>query len=956
MRFKSKGMFIRFTILIFSLLLSVAAVAQNGTIAGKVLDAKTQEGIIGANVYIEGTQVGSSTDMEGNFIISNVKPGTYNIIASFVTYKTQQLVDVVVEPGKRTDLTIPMQEESTELEEVVVTATREINNDFSLVNAIKESKLVVSGISAEQITRLPDRDAAQIMQRVSGVTIADNRFVLIRGVPERYNQVMINGIIGPSTEIDRRSFSFDLIPAGAIDQMLIYKSASPEIPGDFAGGVVKLITKKAGDEKFFNVGISSGFRTNTTFQDYASSQTSGTDIFGYDDGFRAIPSGFPSTNILKNSARNSNIRQTAGKSLTNNFDYTKTQAPVDYGANFSLSLPFRALGMNINNITVVSYSNSYLHYEADFRRYNSFTATSADTRFEYTDNFYSRNVRLNAMNNWLFKVSDKFTLEFKNLFVQLGENETTLRTGFDKLQSPNFDRRNYAYHYLSRKIYTGQLEGAHTLNEDGSAKLDWVIGYNNVNRNEPDYRRFRTVRENTAAENDPFLMQLPSAGNLFETGRFWSTLQDEGVSGGLNFEKKFGEKDDKRAASIKAGGFYESKSRSFNARYLNYLYPGGADFDPAIGEQLRALPLSDIFAPENIKKSDGFVIEEGTTLQDKYTGTNKLFTAYAGASKPMGSFDVNVGVRYENNVQTLKSKDGSGADINVNNPVSAFLPSFNVAYNISDRSLARIAYGRTVNRPEFRELAPFLYYQFEYETAIFGNEDLKTAFINNFDVRYELYPNPGETFSVGGFYKDFKDPIETYLQITAENPQQRYGNAPSATSYGIELEFRKSLASLGVNKFLRNTSFNLNTSFIKSKVDIGSGATNQINNRPLQGQSPYIVNFGLYYNDTDKGFSVNLAYNVFGPRIFSVGDKLFPSWWELPRNSVDLQLSKQLGKKLELKVNAQNLLNATYRIYQDNNNNNKIVIDEEAVIREYQVGTQFSIGLSWKVLGTAAGE
>jgi hypothetical protein len=929
--------------------ISILSWAQNGTISGNVKDGKTNEAIIGANVYIQGTQVGSATDIEGNFSIANVKPGTYSLVVSFITYKSHIIPDVVVESGKISEIKVAMQEDATELKEVVVTGTREINNDLTLINAIKESKLVVSGISAEQIVRLPDKDAAQVMQRVSGVTISDNRFVLVRGVPERYNQVMINGIIGPSTEIDRRSFSFDLIPAGAIDQVLLYKSGAGELPGDFAGGVIKVITKKPGNDKFFNFGVNFGYRSNTTGKEHLYTKGSSTDWLGFDDGFRELPLNFPTTASLKSTARNSSQRERAGKSLTNNFGYQSRNAPVDMGLNFSLSLPFSVGNIQFNNVTAVSYSNSYQYYRADFKRYNSFDATSAVERFSFQDNFYSNDVRINAVHNWLITFSDRFRVEFKNLFVQLGENETTQRIGTDFVQLPNYDRKNYAYHYLSRTIYSGQLEGTHDFGPSKSSSLNWVFGYNNVVRNEPDYRRFRTLRDKAFdGTEEPFIMQLPPAGNLFETGRFWSDLADKGYSHGLNFEKKFGDKTNKRTATIKAGYFAEYKTRSFNARYLNYLYPDGPDFDPAIGEELRRLPLDMIFDPSNIKKKDGFVIEEGTTSQDSYEGKNILGAAYISGSFPLGKFDISAGFRGEYNVQQLTAISNTGL-IEVDNPVFAPLPMLNMAYNLTERSLMRVAYSRTVNRPEFRELAPFLYYQFEYEAGIFGNPDLKTAFINNIDLRWEMYPNPGEMFSIGGFYKDFKDPIETYLQITTETPQLYFDNAMRAYSYGFEFEFRKSLASLGVSKLLRNTSVNLNASWIESQVDIGTQATNQIQNRPLQGQSPYIINTGLYYSDDETGFSANIAYNVFGPRIFSVGDKVFPSWWELPRNSLDIQIAKTWAKRFETKFNIQNALNAAYRIYQDNNSDNEIQ-DQEAVIQRYKVGTQFAISLSYKLL------
>lgn len=932
-----------FFTLAFSLFTALAF-AQNGSIGGQVIDHKTNEAIIGANVVIQGTTVGASTDLDGNFTIANLKPGVYTLSVTYVAYKAQTIADVVVEAGKKTSLQITLVEDVAELEEVVVTAKREIATDISLLNAIKESKLVVSGISSEQIVRLPDRDAAQIAQRVPGITIVDNRFILIRGVPERYNQVMINGVIGPSTEIDRRSFSFDLIPAGAIDQMLIYKSPSAELPGDFAGGVIQLVTKSPTYDEFVSVGLNFGYRSNTTFKDHISSEGSSTDIFGFDNGFRDLPSNFPSTAILKNSSRASQERELAGKSLNNNFGNTTRTTPVDLGFNFAVSQNFRFGKVKANNFTSIAYSNSYQNFTSEFNRYNTFNANSADKRFQYMDSFYGNDVRTNVMHNWQFNLNDRNNIEFKNLFVQLGENETTIRRGADFIQRPNDVFQNYAYHYLSRSIYSGQLEGTHTLG-DGSSKLAWVVGLNQISRNEPDYRRFRTFRALGSAETEPYSMLLPPSGNLFETGRFWSTLKDQSISHGLNFEKKFGEPSEKRTASVKAGYYAEYKTRSFDARYMNYLYPSFSD--PMLGEQLIRLPIDQIFSPANIRAQDGFVLEEGTTSQDSYEGTNTLGAAYVSGNLPLGKFDVTLGFRGEYNIQTLSAISNAGP-VEVNNPVFAALPSANIAYNLNDRSLVRFAFGRTVNRPEFRELAPFLYYQFEYESGLFGSPQLKTAFIDNVDLRWEMYPNPGEMVSLGVFYKKFKDPIETYLQITTETPQLLFGNAVSAQSQGIEVEVRKSLASLGVSKLLRNLSVNLNAAWIASNVDIGTAATNQLQDRPLQGQSPYIINMGLYYNDEKSGLSLNGAFNVFGPRIFSVGDKLFPSWWELPRQSLDFQISKKWGTgRFESKLNFQNLLNTPYRIYQDNNSDNEVKA-EEAVIQKYKVGTQISLGLNWK--------
>lgn len=924
--------------LLFAILLvtSVTGWAQNGTISGTVVDAKSNETIVGANVVIEGTAVGSATDPDGKFDILNVKPGVYNIVVSFVTFKTQVITDVVVESGKKTTLTISLVEDIAELAEVVVQAKREIATDANLLNSIREAKLVVSGISAEQITKLPDRDAAQIAQRVPGITIADNRFVVVRGIPQRYNQVMFNGSLGPSTETDSRSFSFDLIPAGFIDQMLIYKSGSAELPGDFSGGLIHIVTKEPAAEDFTKVEVGVGFRQGTTFQDNVGPKGSSTDWLGYDNGFRDLPAGFPTTQALQGSARNSSLRERSGRSLTNNFEPLTNNTPVDHGMKVTTSQTFNIGRVKVGNYTSIAYSRSYQNYQAEFNRFNEFSSTTLTPRFAFLDNTYTNEVRAGGLFNWSFKFNDRHQLEFKNFFVQLGETRSIVRDGNDFIQQPNFDRLNYGYYYLSRGIYTGQLKGEHKLGE--ANKISWTAGVNNINKSEPDYRRFRTLRDQSfRGTEEPYFMQLPPNSNLFDASRFWSSLSDLSVNQTLNFEHRFGNPDAKRTPVVRAGYLVELRERDFSARYLSYLA-----VDPSTPEIQNIIrePLSDVFSPGNINRNTGLTIEEGTNRSDSYTGTNQLFSGYVSGTLPISKFDLTGGLRVEHNIQKLESFSNLNP-VNVENVVTAFLPSLNAAFNLTDRSLVRAAYSRTLNRPEFRELAPFLFYQFELDANINGTPDLKTAFVDNVDVRWEMYPNPGELFSIGGFYKKFTDPIELYNQIVGESPQFFYANSPSATSFGAEIEFRKSLASLGVSKFLRNTSVNVNAAFIKSEVDVGAQATNQARFRPLTGQSPYIINAGLYYQD-ENGFSANIAYNVFGRRIFVVGDVLYPTWFEMPRNILDLQIAKEFKQRYEVKLNVQNLLNATYAFRQDSANDNEIQ-PGDPIMRAYQIGAQYSI-------------
>ncbi|SHH98203.1 TonB-dependent receptor [Chryseolinea serpens] len=931
------------------LIISFAAWAQNGTIGGIVTDAKSGEAIVGANVIIQGTQVGAVTDVEGKFTIANVKPGTYTLAITFITYKANIVADVVVESAKRTDLKVPMQEDSaTELTEIVVAATREINNDMSLINAIKESKLVVSGISAEQIIKLPDNDAAQVMKRVPGVTIVDNRFVLVRGVPDRYNQVMINGAIAPSTEVDKRTFAFDLIPSGAIDQLLIYKSATPDLPGDFAGGVIQVKTKQTTSDEYTSFGLNFGYRANTTLKDFNESAKSPTDFLGFDNGFRSLPSGFPSVEALKTTGQVSPLREQAGKSLSNQFDYTTSRAPVDYGFNFGYARNVMLGRVRASTLTSLNYSVNYQYYKASFNRYTTFDTnpeTKSDFQNDFKDSNYSHETKISLIHNWLFNLSDRNKIEFKNLLVQIGDNKTTLREGHDYTQLPGLWNNN-SYYYLSRFIYSGQLEGTYSL-KDNSGKFNWMLAMNYVDRSEPDYRKFRRNFDDTRSE---FRMILPPGSNLFDANRYFSSLTDNGYQNSVTFEKKFGNLDEKRTPSLKAGYFLDYKKRAFSARYVSYLYP--ANFDGAYGNELSYLPINTIFSQQNMftnnadgTQSPGFAIQEGSDPSFVYHGKTLVTSGFVMGNVPVGKFDIGGGVRVEHFDQKLETYLDP-----VHNVKTSILPSANIAYNLTERSLLRVAYSKTVNRPEFRELAPFLFYQFEYNLNLIGNPTLKPATIDNIDLRWELYPNPGELISFGAFYKNFKNPIEFYQQNASGNIQFSYQNAPKAYTTGVELEVRKSLASLGVSKFLRNLSVNINSSLMKSEVDMGPDVTFQKRRRPLQGQSPYVINSGLYYNDPDLGYSVNIAYNVIGNRIMAVGSVIAPSWIERPRNAVDLQVAKEFKNSMEIKLNVQNVLNAKYRIFQDNDENQKIDEKIDDPIQVYQTSQLFTLSWSWKFM------
>lgn len=887
--------------------------AQTGTIKGKVLDTRTGEELIGVNVVIEGTKIGASTELDGFFEIKGVPAGKVVLVASYIGYETQKQ-EVNVAANKITAANIKLKESSIMLEGATITVERVTNTESALVLETKEAKQVVSGISRQQMAKTQDKDAAQAMARVPGVTIVENRFVMIRGVSERYNSVMINNVVAPSTEVDKRTFSFDLISSSALDRMMIYKSGAPELPGDFAGGVIKIYTNNIVEKNFTEINFSTGFRNGTTFQPYFQSQGSGTDFLGFESGnTRGLPDGFPNTTDLKNSNRAAQLRQDAGRSLNNNFVATERMAIPDFSMGLTFGRKYNVGKRELTGLTSINASQSFQSFQRDFFRYFEWEDRSIPVvqRFAFMDDSYQKENKISVMSNWALRLSPNSRIRFSNFFAQVGENETIIRNGEDFLQRPNDKLRNYLMGYRSRSIYTGQFEGIHDVSD--KTELRWVVGGSYLGESEPDLRRFRTYRPKNAEETQGYIMQLPPSSNLFETGRYFGSLSEFSVNNGFDYTYQLGESLGNKQ-QLKAGYYVDYRARDFDSRYFSYLYPGF--FSSQVGDSLSRLPLDQIFAPENIKTRDGFVLEEGTRPIDAYRASNFLTAGYVGVNYPMGLWNFSGGVRGEYNLQTMNSRDDFGR-IDVSRPTFNILPFINTSYSFDERNLMRISYGRTLNRPEFRELAPFLFYDYKLEAGRVGNPDLQTALIDNLDIRYEFYPRPGETVTFGVFGKYFDRPIENRTIITTEQPQFTFINAAFAFNYGAELEFRKSFEGMGLGRIFDRFGMNLNASYIFSQVDLGEVAVAQQRTRPLQGQSPYIINAGVFYDDDVRKFNAAINYNVFGPRIFSVGDVLFPTIFELQRHSLDATVSKELANGMFLKIGIQDILNYPYRFFQD---------------------------------------
>ena len=914
--------------------------AQKGTVSGTItaIEAGKAQPLPFVNVVIKGTTIGATTDLDGRFTFP-AEAGEHMLLVSFVGYEPAERA-ISVKAGTTSRADFELKASVVEMKAVEVVTTRRTESEAAVVLETRKSEQVVNGVGREQISKSQDRTAGDVVKRIPGVTMVGDRFVMIRGLADRYNTVMLNDVIAPSLEPDKRAFSFDVLPSGALDRVMIYKSGAPELPGEFAGGVIKLYTVNVPDSNSVRVDYSASYRNGTTFNDFFSSQRSSTDRFGFDNGLRNLPAAFPGD--LR--TLNAQGLQAAGRALSNNWSSERSSASPDQ--RFSIMLA-RRMGRSDGqvrggNVTSISYSDTRLSYTAKNYNYNVFdpVAGRSDSIYNYSDNENIRQVRVSALSNFSLLLGNRSKVEFRNLFTQQGTDQATLRTG--RNFEEQFEVKNYAFRYQQRTIYSGQLHGSHELKSDVS-KLEWTAGYGIAWSKEPDFRRIRTVRDiNTTDANTPFQTIIPPGATTLDAGRFFSDMNEQVKTGRLDYEHKI--EGETLSAKVRVGAYTELKDREFEARWMSFRASNLITYD----QSLAFAPLDQVFAAENINPTTGFRLEEGTNPSDRYTASNKLYAIYAGGTMSIASTTtISAGVRAEHNTQELQSRTFGGRRVLVNNPVLSILPSINASRAITERAQIRLGYAETVNRPEFRELAPFAFYDFSFNNVLRGNDSLKVATVRNADLRYEFYPSTSELISVGAFYKQFTNPIEMFFLPGAGSGGTRnftFGNARSATSIGVEVEARRSLNQLFTEGVMSRIGVMVNAAYIHTEVDLGSEAAGQKQQRPLMGQSPYIVNAGLYYQDRERQLQGSILYNVIGPRLFAVGTYGTPDIYEMPRNVIDLAVTKGFGKRFEVKLAAQDILNQRVLLLQDSNDDGRIGKQDEQIM-SFRRGAYFTVGI-----------
>lgn len=908
--------------------------AQTAGLSGRVLNEKN-EPVSGASVKVVSTAEGTTTNIEGRYILKLIPGKKYELEFSAVGYESKIVTDVEVAEGKVNELNIVVAIAAKSLEGVIVTAKRSSARLETVASAIqfqKNTNTVASVISAESIRRSPDKNTGEVLKRIPGVSLQGGRFVVVRGLADRYNQAMLNGILLTSTESDRKAFSFDMFPAQIVDNIVINKAFVPEFPGEWAGGLIQINTKDAPARDFFNVQVGTGFNSQTIGKDFYTSRGGKTDWLGVDDGARALPVLY--TTKTQFDGLSASEKTAIGKEMKNTWVGNKVNAPLNFSFQANGGINKVLFGKKLGGVLSLVYNKSN-SYQKLLNRLNSIEGDNVSIDYNYNDDKYAQDVSWGALGSVSMQLDPLNKISLKSVLNVNTTNFVTRRSGISNVR--NDDIYGSEIKFRQNTFFTTQLTGEHSLATP--VKLKWYGSFNILDSYTPDQKRILYTK--SLGSQDPYQLSIGNSLSQESGSRIFQSLNDYIYTAGGDLSYNFNLFSQKQ--TVKGGYMLQIKDRLYDAKPFSVYLPTD---NPA----LRQLPADKVFAPENYGDGAG---NSNMFAFDIIKGTNFRYLANTILNGGFIQFDnqfskilrVVWGVRVENYDQLVGSTKESDPRF-THSRVNDFLPGLNATFKLDEKSNLRISGSQTVIRPELRELAFLNLYDFELNASVQGNPALKRTKVSNADIRYELYPRSGETFSVGAFYKYFADPIEQVFNAGSGGASTfNYQNPEKAISYGAEIEVRKRLDF--INAF-RNLSFQANAAYIFSRVE-DKGLNLK---RSLQGQSPYTVNLGLMYDLEEKGLSATLLFNQIGERIYLVGDISAgagsPDIYEAPRPVLDFQLSKKIIKnKGELRLNIADLLNQTQYFYQNTDDKTGFRKGKDPVRFSRKFGTGFGITFNY---------
>lgn len=895
-----------------------------GTLSGVLISVDDGRPVSGARIFVSGQSRDLRTGDDGRFSIE-VPAGEYSLSVLHAAHNTLTRDSIAVAEGETTELSLELTPAGSELPEFVVIEPY-IEGSLASVLEERRTELAVANIlGAEQISKAGDSDAAGALQRVTGLTLVGGRFIYVRGLGERYSSTLLNGANVPSPDPSRRVVPLDLFPTSIIQSIAVKKGYTGELPGEFGGGLVEIRTKSVPETSFLEFEFGLAYRDGTSFKDGIRYDGGGSDWTGRDDGTRDLPDIMAAAvdgptelqrfNRFTGEGYEPEELELIGESLDPNYDVYEEEIDPNLDASIAggWSHEFDD-GSRVGFLASMEWKDQWLTTDQVERVLVVGAGDELRPDAEFNTRQTIRDVNFSSFFTTGFTFRENHELAYNWMLLRSTSDRAAILRGTDP-DITGGERLARTLEWIEREMKANQLLGRHTLPEIGGLKVDWQWTDAEAGSWEPDRREYRYGPNRFTPEEDDFIFALDRGAMV----RSWGDLNDTSESWNIDFTLPL-ELSDTIDLSIKTGLNDVTKSRDSVLRKYSFESRGSIASDRELRENLS---LGDVIFDETIAPN-GWEIYEATGRNDNYVAESKTDSWHVGLNLNIGdSWRFGGGFRNEKFFQRVVTLDIFATD-----PVIAEsdldlddqFPFATATWILGDHQF-RAGWAETTNRPDFKELADVIFRDPVLDRLIRGNPDLDPAFITHYDLRWDYYFNPGEFISFGVFLKEFVDPIEYVAVASADASLTTLDNAESAENFGFEFEFYKTLDFLHDwwewGEWWGNVYLNTNYAWIESDITLGERQSSVQTNtsRPLQGQSPYVWNFQVGFEDVERDINAALLYNVFGRRIVDVGVQGAPDIYEEPRPSLDFVYTQGFGN-WQFQGKLKNLLDPAIEITQ----------------------------------------
>jgi hypothetical protein len=925
-------------VLLLSLLSLVIFQVDAQVIKGKITENQNGQEVPVpfANVFILGETIGTTTDFDGNYTL-NVGQGKYQLVASYVGYLSDTM-SIDLSSGEDLELNIGLLQNSQTLKEFQVEAKVSRESETVLLMERKNAQGIEQNIGASELSKTGSSNVASGLKKVAGISVVGSSDIFVRGMGDRYNLAYLNGMPTPSSNPNKKVMPLNIFPSSIVSSLNVKKAFTPDLYGDFSGGIIDIRTKDFPDGPKLDVTFGTGFNSQTTGRDFVTYQGGKTDYFGMDDGTRAVPQDLNQIEYYNSVSEEGN-----GTGFTNNFNPTTIQAPLNTkyqitGGNYWKMKKLKHSGVGVMLSAYHSVKSQNL--PGTYRVINAQNDFQLD--YDYSD--YQINTNSSGLANVQFRLLKNHRISANAIMVnQSMDNVREARGSHFDYGSLLFSRR---FTFLENRLFTQQVKGEHDF-LGSRLKVNWQASFSQANAAEPDRRQVIMFYQ----EGLPTTNYVFNSIDLNDNHRFYSALEENerSLKGEVSYALIFDDENDKRILDFTGGWNKKTKERDFGYRQFNYHLKEIPDYYP---EGLDIEDIDAVLSDENHDQG-AFHLEEFNAAPDYYIEQD--INAYYGQFKwsPKNRWEVFGGLRMEHGIQLIKYPNPQQPILKEKIRLNQidFLPSLIAKYETSEKTALRFSASKTITRASYYELAPFFYTDFALGIITRGNPDLNNSANYNLDLRYEIYPSAGELIAITAFGKSLENPIVSTMIAAPSGQIQTFTNAQSAYLTGVELEYKSKLSTLLSNDAVEDITIGMNASYIYSEMTLGLVKVNGVSviqtndDLALQGASPYLVNANISHQHEwgigMKG-SATLSYNIFGKRLSRVGVQGSGDIYELPVNTLNFVYSAEIKNKFKIGFSAKNILNPTAKFVQENK---EMVLDQNSLRR----GMLFGLSITYKI-------